>query len=162
MLWPVLFNALVGFDVVRQMPLLAFSLVWPYALVSLNLAHANRARDERMHARSNVQMDVNSISGFCFAIGGLIASQLGKHTALCTSGIFSTAFLLCLAFVMPTPEVPDDYTFSVVVEAMQQCMLHFAIALLIAGITINLSVSVCIARKSPTMFQDMIRTVVAH
>lgn len=159
MLWPVLYSCLVGFDAVRQMPLLALSLLWPYALVSLNLAHANRARDERVHARSNVQMDVNALSGFCFAIGGLIASQLGKQTAMCTSSIFSTAFLLCLAFVMPTPEVPDDYTFSVVIEALQQCMLHFAIALLIAGITINLSVSVCVARKSPTTLRDMLRSV---
>ena len=158
LLWPILFGCLVGFSSVFQMPLLALSFVWPYALISLNLAHAHRARDDKMHHRSSVQMDVNALSGFCFAIGGLIASQLGKPTAVCTSGIFSTAFLLCLAFVMPTPEVPSDYTFSVVIEALQQCMLHFAIALLLSGIIINLSVSIRMGKRNPNMLRDALAT----
>ena len=156
MLWPMLFGCLVGFELIQQVPLLALSLIWPYALVSLNVAYAHRSRDERVHNRASVQMDVNALSGFCFAIGALIASQLGKNTAMCTSSIFSTAFILCLAFVMPSPEVPDDHNFSVVIESMQQVMLHMAIALLLAGIIINLSVSVCLTRRSPNMLRDLL------
>lgn len=162
MLWPILFGCLVGFRYLLHMPLLVLSFVWPYALVSLNLSHAHRARDEKLHHRSSVQMDVNALSGFCFAIGGLIASQVGKPTAVCTSGIFSTAFLLCLAFVMPTPEVPEDYTFSVVIESMQQCMLHFAIALLLSGIIINLSVSIMVSKNNPDVLKQAMSATSLH
>ena len=162
LIWPILFACLVGFDLLRHAPLLGLSLLWPYVLGGLNLAHAHRARDARVHHRSNVSMDVNALSGFCFAIGALLASQFGKQVGVSTSAIFSTALLLCLGFVLPTPEVPEDYTFSVVLETVQQCMLHFAIALLIAGITINLSVSIGTTKRQPTLLQDLLRTGVVE
>ena len=141
LLWPMLFHHLIGFDLIPNMPLLTMSLVWPFLFLSINILHATRVRNSKLHGRTSLQMDVNALTGFCFAIGSLLASQMGKRIAVCTSSIFSTAFLLCLAFVMPSPEIPDDYTLSVVVETIQQSFLQYAIALLIAGISINLSIS---------------------
>ena len=57
---------------------------------------------------------------------------------------------------MPTPEVPEDYSLSVVIESLQQTMLHFAIALLLAGIIINLSVSLSMAKNAPDTLKDIL------
>ena len=146
-LWPLLFDCLVGMSLLRRVPMLWFSLLWPFALISLNIGNASRARDTKVHNRGHVQLDVNAIAGFCFAIGGLVSSQMGKHVGITTNSIFTTAFLLCIAFIMPSPEVPDDVVLSVVVETTQQSFLHFAIALLISGVVLNLSYGIKAADK---------------
>ena len=155
LLWPLFFDCLVGFDLIARLPLLLISLLWPFALLAINLTHTHRRRNSKLHGRMSMQMDVNAIAGFCFALGGLLASQMGKRIAMCTSSIFSTAFLLCLAFVMPSPEIPDDYSLSVVVETAQQAFLHYAIALLIAGIAINLSFGLRASKDKHTIISDL-------
>ena len=157
LLWPLLFDCLVGVRLIAQMPLLAIALLWPYALIGLNIAHAHRARDTRVHARSHVQMDASQVTSLGLAVGGAVASQLGKQTAQCTSAIFTTAIGCCLAFVLPHPEIPEDYHLAVVIESLQQAALHIAVALLLAGITINLSVSVCMRRAGGPSLADVLR-----
>lgn len=139
LLWPLLYNCLVGTRLLMTNQMLWFAFVWPLVILSINASNSYRSRPSRMHAKPSTQMDVNAIAGFCFAVGGLISSQMGKEVAISTSSIFSTAFLMCLAFIMPTPEVHNDDVFSVVVETFQQSFLHMAIGLLIAGILINLN-----------------------
>jgi len=137
-LWPSLFACLVGLDSLLRSPMLWFALVWPPALLSISVANSYQPRDGRYHAKASTQMDTNAIAGFCFAVGGLASSRLGRKVANGTGGMLAAAFLMCLAFVMPSPEIPEDDTLSVVVETVQQAFLHFAIGLLIAAILINL------------------------
>lgn len=147
--WPVLFDTLVGFRMCEQSPMLLLAFVWPYCFLAINMSFASTSHDTKRHHRTNVQMDVNAISGFCFAIGSLLTSQLGKDVGVHTSSIFSTALLMCLAFVMPVPDIPQDYVFAIVLEAFQQSMLHFALALLIAGVSINLTYGWQRSRRNP-------------
>jgi hypothetical protein len=143
LLWPVLFSAVIRIDFLHQMPALWLSLGWPLAMLLLNMAQADQPRDRRMHEKTNQQIDVNTVTGFCFAVGGMVSSQLGKQAMLSVATIFTTAFLLCLALVLPTPEIPTQTILFVVVETIQQSFLHWAIGLLIAGIVLNL----CIGRR---------------
>lgn len=159
LLWPIVWNCLVGFQTIRHIPLLLLSFLWPYVLIGLNVKHAHRTRDVAMHHRSTISMDVSALAGFTFAMGGLIASQWGKQTSICTSAIFSTGFLCVLAVVLPNLEIPSDYNLSVVIESLQQTMLHYAIALLLAGICINLSVSACASRRNPHLLRNLLAGV---
>ena len=86
-----------------------------------------------------MQLDVNAVSGFCFALASLLASNMGKAVGASTSSIFTTAFLMCLAFVMPSPEVPVEYPVAIIIETCQQCFLQYAISLLLCGVMINLT-----------------------
>lgn len=156
LVWPIVWHCLVGFDAVRHLPLLLLSFLWPYVLIGLNVKHAHRTRDGAIHHRSTISMDVSALAGFCFAMGGLIASQWGKQTSRVTSAIFSTGFLCVLAVVLPNLEIPSDYNLSVVVESLQQSMLHWAIALLLAGICINLSVSASASRRNPRLLYNLL------
>lgn len=155
LLWPVMFSAVIQFHFLHQMPALWLSLVWPLVMLLINLAHTDQPRDRRMHDKTNQQIDVNAVTGFCFAVGGMVSSQLGKQAMLSVSTIFTTAFLLCLAFVLPTPEIPMQTVLFVVVETIQQSFLQWAIALLIAGIVFNLSVGRRFAERRARMVDHL-------
>ena len=156
LLWPVFFSAVIRFDFFHQMPALWLSLIWPVVMLLLSMAHADQPRDRRMHEKTNQQTDVNAVTGFCFAVGGMVSSQLGKQAMLSVSTIFTTAFLMCLAFVLPTPEIPVQTTLFVVVETIQQAFLQWAIALLIAGIVLNLCIGRRFAQERPHVVDRLI------
>lgn len=138
-LWPLLFAYLVGLEALRQMHSLWFAVVWPPLLLGISVSNAYQPRDGSYHSKASTQMDTNAIAGFCFAVGGVASSSLGKKAAEGTGKILAVAFLLCLAFVMPSPEIPDDDCLAVVVETAQQSVLQFAIGLLLAAILLNLA-----------------------
>ena len=73
--WPVLFGVLVGFDMLRHVPLLWLAAAWPIVLLGLNLLHSTMSRDARQTNRSSMQMDMSAITGFSFAVGGMLSSQ---------------------------------------------------------------------------------------
>ena len=160
MMWPAVFDCLVGFKLARRLPLVNVGLIWPFLFLTLNIAQARNSRDRKLHPRGSLQMDVGSISGFSFAIGSLISSQMGKHAGIVTSPIFTFAFLLCLGFVLPTPDIPEDFNLTFVIEAMQQSFLHFAIALLISGLAINLSFTMNASREREAVLSKVMQTPV--
>lgn len=160
LLWPIVFACVVRLSFLQQIPLLWMSLAWPIIFLLINLSHSDRPRDGPSVHRTNQQIDVNAITGFCFAVGGMVSSQLGKNALLSVSGIFTTAFLLCLAFVLPTPDMPSQTHLHVVIEAVQSSFLQYAIGLLIAGILLNLQMSRRFAGCRTSVINDLLITPV--
>lgn len=159
-IWPIMFGGIVGYDMLLRLPLLWLGFFWPIALLSINICHCTQARDKPRTERSNMQMDINAVTGFCFAVGSMISSQLGKKALLTVSNIFTTAFLLCLAFVLPTPDIPRQSSLAVVVDVVQGTFLQCAIALLISGIVINLRIGSRYAEMRGDVVDKLIATPV--
>ena len=160
LLWPIVFGCVVQFGFLDQVPLLWLSVGWPMAFLLINLVHADRPRDKTRTDRTTQQIDVNAVTGFCFAVGGMVSSQLGKTALLSVSGIFTTAFLLCLAFVLPTPDLPAQTHLHTVIDVIQSSFLQYAIGLIIAGILLNLQMGRKFAGRRSSIIKELLNAPV--
>ena len=84
-----------------------------------------------------LKTDANTIISAAFAIGTLMAS-LKKHDKAQGANLVMYALLLCVAFVMPTSDVPATSRISILIRSSQKVCLNYAIGFILAGISLDL------------------------
>lgn len=143
LLWPALWDRLAGYAVVVHHPLTIFAFLWPLVVAGVDLVYSASARNPAEQARifglTELSTDANTLIGVAFAVGSLLASQANRQLADATVPLLMYALLFLIAFIVPTPTLnPNDYS-GFAVGAIQRTSFNYALGLVIAGISINVS-----------------------
>lgn len=144
LLWPLIWDAAVGGGLVRlaRQPKLFLALLWPLVMVLADMQYVrNRSQDalffESLHRIGYLQSDANTIITAAFAMGTLITSMHKQHKGEGVR-VVMYALLLCVAFVIPTSDVPVTSRAALIIRSGQKVCLNYAIGFVIAGIMLDL------------------------
>lgn len=148
LLWPLVWDAAVasgavsGLQRLASQPKLFLALLWPLVMVLVDLQYVrNRSQDalffESLHRIGYLQSDANTIITAAFAMGTLITS-MHKQSKGEGVRVVMYALLLCVAFVIPTSDVPVTSRAALIIRSGQKVCLNYAIGFVIAGIMLDL------------------------
>ena len=139
MLWPLVWGALIGTDALREMPVAAIGLAWPFVLIFLDLLWISHQTPEHegVNKKTVFHFDSGAVQGLAFGIGGLLVSNLGARFAKSVSPIFSVCILVCIAVLMPSPGVQASTLNAITISSIQKVALTFCIGLLISTLSMN-------------------------
>ena len=148
LLWPLVWDAAVasgavsGLQRLARQPKLFLALLWPLVMVLVDLQYVrNRSQDalffESLHRIGYLQSDANTIITAAFARGTLITS-MHKQSKGEGVRVVMYALLLCVAFVIPTSDVPVTSRAALIIRSGQKVCLNYAIGFVIAGIMLDL------------------------
>jgi hypothetical protein len=148
LLWPLVWDVAVGSAAVSglqrlaRQPKLFLGLIWPLVMVLVDMQYVrNRSQDalffESLHRIGYLQSDANTIITAAFAMGTLITS-MHKHSKGEGVRVVMFALLLCVAFVIPTSDVPVTSRAALIIRSGQKVCLNYAIGFVIAGIMLDL------------------------
>ena len=144
LLWPLIWDAALGSGLARlaRQPKLFLALLWPLVMVLVDLQYVrNRSQDalffESLHRIGYLQSDANTIITAAFAMGTLITS-MHKQSRGEGVRVVMYALLLCVAFVIPTSDVPVTSRAALIIRSGQKVCLNYAIGFVIAGIMLDL------------------------
>ena len=155
LLWPLVWDVAVaspagggGLRRLRAQPKMLLGLIWPIVMILVDMQYVRkRTQDasffESLHRIGYLQTDANTIITAAFAMGTLITSMQSKNKNGGTgqgSGvqIVMYALLLCVAFVIPTSDVPVTSRAALIIRSAQKVCLNYAIGFVIAGIMADL------------------------
>ena len=155
LLWPLVWDVAVaspggggGLRRLCAQPKMLLGLVWPIVMILVDMQYVRkRTQDasffESLHRIGYLQTDANTIITAAFAMGTLITSMQSKRAAAARgqgSGvqIVMYALLLCVAFVIPTSDVPVTSRAALIIRSAQKVCLNYAIGFVIAGIMADL------------------------
>ena len=153
LLWPLVWDVAVaspaggGLRRLRAQPKMLLGLVWPIVMILVDMQYVRkRTQDvsffESLHRIGYLQTDANTIITAAFAMGTLITSMQSKKTGGTGQGsgvqIVMYALLLCVAFVIPTSDVPVTSRAALIIRSAQKVCLNYAIGFVIAGIMADL------------------------
>ena len=151
LLWPLLFDVVVGFDKLDMASgtasvLVAVGFLWPVVLIMVDMlhvcrrkkyadAHESRSREDELRGNANI------LIGGAWALGALLSVVKGSTGDYPQSRegakIILVALLLCIGFVIPTASNPARSYESNMIRSGQKTMLNFAIGLFISGIAVS-------------------------
>ena len=143
LVWPLVWEGLLGFSVVPHNPIVLFAFLWPAVVGLIDVAQTASAADSvaagRIFALQQLGSDASIILGTAFAVGSLLISQRSLGMAAAVVPILMTSLLLLIAFIVPTPPLdPGSYT-GFAVGTAQRSVFNAAAGLVIAAISLNLS-----------------------
>ena len=148
LLWPLVWDVAVGTETMSGLqrlastPKLFLALLWPLVMVLVDLQYVrDRSQDalffESLHRIGYLQSDANTIITAAFAMGTLITS-MHKQSKGEGVRVVMYALLLCVAFVIPTSDVPVTSRAALIIRSGQKVCLNYAIGFVIAGIMLDL------------------------
>jgi len=137
--WFATFDAVVGTREAFHAPWLLVSLDWPVVLLVAEILCIQHQTLDFVSRRSmsSLQIESNAVSGLAFAIGGLLASNLGAGFAKAAAPMLSVVIFLCVAFVLPTPSLQPRSPTGATVHAAQRACLTYCIGFLLAAVITN-------------------------
>lgn len=143
LLWPVVWDTLIGYSIITHHPLTLFGFLWPMVMNMLDLTAAatssNAVDAEKVYGIGEITSDSNTLVGIAFAIGSFLSSQTNAKLVNATIPLLMYALLLLIAFIVPTPSLdPNDYT-GFAVGTIQRTFFNYAMGFVITGISINVS-----------------------
>lgn len=137
--WVVLFAHVVKLEALEQVPLLWVALLWPIVLFTGDLLFVDHQtlNNEGARAKNALLFEMNGVSSIAFALGGLLASNLGKTFSQAASPILASALLICLCFVFPRPAVHSNSLAAIVIASVQRVCLVMCSGLLISAVLLS-------------------------
>lgn len=140
LLWPVIFDAMLGYDEIRRSPHAALGFLLPFLFLTMNNTFALQRAEETsaasdLEADRQLTGDASVMASVAFAV-----SNLAIHMRL-QQGTRAILFALMgvLSFVVPNPMLPPNSRSRSAVQALQQVALTYALGLIVAGIGIDVS-----------------------
>ena len=120
--WPILWQTLVGYQMLSEFPLTLCGFAWPFILICLDLIWIphQTIEHEGVNKKTIFHFDAGAVQALSFGIGGLLLTQIGRNFARTTSPIFSACIFMCVAFLLPTPGVQALSVTGVTVSAIQK------------------------------------------
>jgi hypothetical protein len=137
--WVALFDGVVGIRDAIRAPWLLMALAWPIALLAGEMHCIEHQTLDFLARRSSstLQIESNAISGLAFALGGLLASNLGTGLSKSAAPMLSVVLFLCVAFVLPSPSIQPRSPMGATVHAVQRACLTYCIGFLLAAVITN-------------------------
>ena len=145
-MWPVMWDAIVGYENLRRTPLLLVSILWVPCVIILDILTSlkNRGREHRDASApssqpvphgADLRATIASLISGSFSIGILMFNSRKTHE---TTRLIMFGLLIMLGVVLPSFHVPAEPTAALIVKILQIVLSHFAIGLLITGMIYGL------------------------
>ena len=142
--WPIVFDMTVGLNKLMMEPRLLVGFAWPIGVsltelqyvCQLSAATGQKGRAIALFQHSNLNTDIGSIIAIAIAMGRLLLGK-SKNFPL-VSQMVMYAMVFCIAFVVPTLQVPPETKEAVMWRSMQKVMLTYAIGFTVSGISADL------------------------
>ena len=137
--WPAVWYVLVGPDLLSRFPLAYAGLLWPVVTLLFDALHVTQKplQDEE-GAPHRFSQEGHSISTLAFALGGLLATQVGRDFAQKSSPMLSACIFMVVAFIVSGPSVNAHSSTGAVLGAIRKLAVSYSIGLLISSIAIGL------------------------
>jgi hypothetical protein len=146
LIWPLFFDALVGFYKMRYSFATVIGFIWTFVLQLWDILYWIRPRPMETLAKrfedGSLQADAQSIVTIAFAMGTLLFRE--PPETLCTSIKVSVppiklGLLLALSFLIPNPMANDRTIFGFALRALQKSLLNFSLGFIVTGIAADLN-----------------------
>lgn len=142
-MWPVVWDTLVGYSVLTYHPLTLFGFLWPMVMSMIDLTYISSAKNavqaEKIFGIGELATDANTLIGVAFAVGSILSSQTNTQLANASIPLLMYSLLLLIAFIVPTPSLdPNDYS-GFAVGTIQRTFFNYAMGMVITGISINVA-----------------------
>jgi len=146
LLWPVIWDAVVGYDKLFSCSPLYIAFAWPIVLLLFQMydSHCDYQEDienvqnQRHDIIKAVQSDSGTIISVAFAMGTifLVMSRLGNEKILYESvRIVIVALIMCIAFIMPTANFMDNsHRYTVYIRYSQRVFINYVVGLVVAAL----------------------------
>lgn len=139
LVYPILWYALVGPELIRHTPWTLIGLVWPLIIICLDLTWVTKQPQEPDDTKkTSFTFDGNAISGMSFALGGLLVSQVGEVFSKSATPMLSACIFLVICFVIPHPGVHVRSGVGAVILGLKKIGMAFATGLLLSAIAVSL------------------------
>lgn len=160
LMWPIVFDLTIGLRQLFENPKLIIGFFWPILISMTELNYvscfattttgkSNKA--SAMFQQSDLNADTGAIISAAFAMGSLL---LGSRKNTTVNYIIMYALLFCVAFVVPTLQLPVDTKESVMWRAIQKVFLNYAIGFTIAGISSDIMIDMFAVKENNTTEQN--------
>lgn len=142
--WPIVFDVTVGLDKLMMQPRLLIGFMWPVVVSLTELQYAcqlpattgPKGRAVALFQHTNLTTDIGSIIAIAIAMGRLLLTKSKNYELM--SQMIMYAMVFCIAFVVPTLQVPPETREAVMWRSMQKVMLTYAIGFTVSGISTDL------------------------
>jgi hypothetical protein len=142
--WPIVFDMTIGLDKLMLQPRLLIGFAWPLGVgltelqyvCQLSAATGQRGRAMALFQHGNLNTDIGSIIAIAIAMGRLLMTKSANSELV--SQMIMYAMVFCIAFVVPTLQVPPETTEAVMWRSIQKVMLTYAIGFTVCGISADL------------------------
>lgn len=148
LLWPVIWDWVVGYDSLVSYPYLYIALLWPIVLLFFQMYDSTHdymedvenVRIQRMNLIKGIQGDSGTIISIAFAMGTIfiVMSRLCEERVSQKSvRIIIVALLICISLIVPTTHYADNsQKYSVFVRHSQRVFVNYAIGFIMASLLI--------------------------
>lgn len=142
--WPIVWQHLVGWDVLAHNPVTLFGFLWPLVMSMIDVSYTSHSSSTIDPSRfyglnGQVTADANTLLGVSFAVGSLLISQVRSGISEATIPLLMYALLLLIAFIVPTPSLDPQGFAGFAVATTQRNFFNWAMGFVITGISVNLS-----------------------
>ena len=145
--WPLIFDATIGLDKLTDKPKLLFGFLWPIILGLVELNYVSRFSTDTgklgnasaLFQHADLSKDTTAIISAAFAMGSLL---IGSRRNTAVNYIIMYALLFCVAFLVPTIQIPPGTKEAIMWRSVQKVVLNYAIGFTIAGISTDLLMDV--------------------
>lgn len=142
--WPIVFDMTVGLDKLLVQPRLLIGFAWPICVsmtelqyvCQLSAATGQKGRAIALFQHGNLNTDIGSIIAIAIAMGRLLLTK--SENSELVSQMIMYAMVFCIAFVVPTLQVPPETREAVMWRSIQKVMLTYAIGFTVSGISADL------------------------
>ena len=144
LVWPVVFDATIGLGKLFENPKLIVGFFWPIIISMTELNYVSKfststgpdgKSSSSWFQQADLNADTSAIISAAFAMGSLLISSR-KTTGV--NYILMYALLFCVAFLVPTLQVPPDTKEGVMWRSVQKVILNYAIGFTISGISVDI------------------------
>jgi len=143
LVWPVVFDSLVGYAIMTHQPLTVLGFTWPILMNLLDLGYIAAAQNatqvQKAFGVGEVSGDANTLVGTVFAIGSLLLSQRNSAVASATIPLLMYALLFLIAFIVPIPSLDPNQYGGFFAGVVQRTFFNYAMGFVITGLAMNLS-----------------------
>jgi hypothetical protein len=145
--WPLVFDATIGLDKLIEKPKLLFGFLWPIMLGLVELNYVSRFSTDTgklgaasaLFQHADLSKDTSAIISAAFAMGSLL---IGSRRNTAVNYIIMYALLFCVAFLVPTLQIPPGTREAIMWRSVQKVVLNYAIGFTISGISTDLLMDV--------------------
>ena len=142
LLWPFLFEFIcrtVGIGI-HTSPFLMIGLMWPIILLTIRMASIDTSLKISNHEDHANHQEARSTGALMFSAAfgvGILLTTINGVQDKQGSKLILASLLLAAAFLMPTSIFKIGTNGSLVVNTIQNCVIHIAIGIFIMGICVS-------------------------
>jgi hypothetical protein len=149
LLWPVVWDMLIGYDSLTQQPILLLAFLWPILVSLYQIMDRHHDEDEDLsnsdqRRRFNimgVQGDASTLISIAFAMGGIfmVMPHISQNKNMIRNAayIVVVALLFCIALILPTTNnVINSQRYTHLFRNIQRVAINYSLGLIMAALLI--------------------------